>query len=47
MISQLSAGRKNRLWIEVDGMHQSAVFDQELAEQLWIGREAGVAAAGP
>jgi predicted dehydrogenase len=40
VISQLSAGRKNRLWIEVDGMHQSAVFDQELAEQLWIGSEA-------
>jgi predicted dehydrogenase len=41
VISQLSAGRKNRLWIEVDGMHQSAVFDQELGEQLWIGSEAG------
>ena len=41
VISQLSAGRKNRLWIEVDGMHQSAVFDQELGEQLWIGTEAG------
>ena len=41
VISQLSAGRKNRLWIEVDGMHQSAAFDQELAEQLWIGDEAG------
>jgi len=41
VISQLSAGRKNRLWVEVDGMHQSAVFDQELAEQLWIGSEAG------
>jgi predicted dehydrogenase len=42
VISQLSAGRKNRLWIELDGMHQSAVFDQELPEQLWIGGEAGV-----
>ena len=41
VISQLSVGRKNRLWIEVDGMHQSAVFDQELGEQLWIGGEAG------
>ena len=41
VISQLSAGRKNRLWIEVDGMHQSAVFDQELAEQLWMGQETG------
>ena len=41
VISQLSAGRKNRLWLEVDGMHQSAVFDQEQPEQLWIGSEAG------
>ncbi len=40
VISQLSAGRKNRLWVEVDGMHQSAVFDQELPEQLWIGADA-------
>jgi predicted dehydrogenase len=39
VISQLSAGRKNRLWIEVDGMHLSAVFDQELPEQLWVGSE--------
>ena len=41
VISQLSAGRKNRLWVEVDGMQQSAVFDQELPEQLWLGAEAG------
>ena len=41
VISQLSAGRKNRLWVEVDGMHQSAVFDQEQPEQLWIGSESG------
>jgi predicted dehydrogenase len=41
VISQLSAGRKNRLWVEVDGMHQSAAFDQEQAEQLWIGSETG------
>ncbi|HEX7210969.1 MAG TPA: Gfo/Idh/MocA family oxidoreductase [Propionibacteriaceae bacterium] len=41
VISQLSAGRKNRLWVEVDGMHHSAVFDQEKGEQLWIGSEAG------
>jgi predicted dehydrogenase len=40
VISQLSAGRKNRLWVEIDGMHQSAVFDQELPEQLWIGSDA-------
>ena len=40
VISQLSAGRKNRLWIEVDGMQQSAVFDQEQPERLWIGEDA-------
>jgi predicted dehydrogenase len=39
VISQLSAGRKNRLWVEVDGMLQSAVFDHELPEQLWLGAE--------
>ena len=40
VISQLSAGRKNRLWLEIDGMHHSGVFDHELPEQLWIGNEA-------
>jgi predicted dehydrogenase len=40
VISQLSAGRKNRLWVEVDGASQSAVFDQEQPEQLWVGAEA-------
>ena len=39
VISQLSAGRKNRLWLEVDGARHSAVFDQEHAEELWIGGE--------
>jgi predicted dehydrogenase len=43
VISQLSAGRKNRLWVEVDGMHQSAVFDQEQPEQLWLGSEESTA----
>jgi hypothetical protein len=41
VISQLSAGRKNRLWLEVDGMEASAAFDQEHPEQLWIGTEYG------
>lgn len=40
VISQLSAGRKNRLWLEVDGAVHSAVFDQEHAEELWIGGDA-------
>jgi predicted dehydrogenase len=41
VISQLSAGRKNHLWVEVDGMQQSAVFNQELSEQLLLGDEEG------
>jgi predicted dehydrogenase len=41
VITQLAAGRKNRLWVEVDGMRQSAVFDQELPEQLLLGDDEG------
>jgi predicted dehydrogenase len=41
VVSQLAAGRKNRLWLEVDGGQRSAVFDQENAEILWVGAEAG------
>jgi len=40
VISQVSAGRKNRLWIELDGEHRSAVFDQENPETIWLGSEA-------
>jgi predicted dehydrogenase len=35
-VSQLSAGRKNRLWFEVDGAKASLVFDQEDPERLWL-----------
>jgi predicted dehydrogenase len=41
-ISQVSAGRKNRLWFEIDGARQSAMFDLESPEQLWIGKREGV-----
>ena len=41
VISQLSAGRKNRLWVEIDGMEASAVFNQEQPEQLWVGAADG------
>ena len=37
VISQVSAGRKNRLWIEIDGSEQALAFDQEKPEQLWAG----------
>jgi predicted dehydrogenase len=38
-VSQVAAGRKNRLWFELDGSEASAVFDQENTETVWIGRE--------
>ena len=37
-ISQVSAGRKNRLWLEIDGASESLTFDQEIPDQLWIGK---------
>jgi predicted dehydrogenase len=40
-VSQVSAGRKNRLWFELDGARQSVMFDLESPEQLWIGRREG------
>jgi predicted dehydrogenase len=36
-VSQVSAGRKNRLWFEIDGANASLVFDQEEPEKLWLG----------
>ena len=38
VISQVSAGRKNRLWIEIDGAEEALAFDQEHPEELWAGR---------
>jgi predicted dehydrogenase len=40
-VSQVSAGRKNRLWFEVDGSGGSAVFDQEEPERAWFGNADG------
>jgi predicted dehydrogenase len=37
-VSQVSPGRKNRLWIEVDGARAGVTFDQEHPETLLIGR---------
>jgi predicted dehydrogenase len=38
VVSQVVAGRKNRLWLEVDGSEETVVFDQESPETLWCGR---------
>ncbi|WP_328504610.1 Gfo/Idh/MocA family oxidoreductase [Streptomyces sp. NBC_00457] len=40
-VSQVSAGRKNRLWFELDGSAGSAVFDQENPETAWLGATDG------
>lgn len=42
VISQVSAGRKNRLWIELDGSDAALAFDQEQPEELWFGRREGL-----
>jgi predicted dehydrogenase len=37
VISQVSPGRKNRLWLSIDGATASLQFDQENPDSLWIG----------
>ncbi len=39
--SQVSVGRKNRLFLEVYGTKASAVWDGERPEELWIGHRSG------
>lgn len=40
-VSQVSPGRKNRLWFELDGSNGAIVFDQESPETAWVGRRGG------
>ena len=40
-VSQVSAGRKNRIYFELDGSRKSAAWDSETPNQLWIGRRDG------
>ena len=41
VVSQVSHGRKNRLWFEVDGSRAALAFDQEDPERLWVGDRSG------
>lgn len=41
IVSQVSPGRKNWLWLEVDGRQASVTFDQESPETLLVGRRGG------
>jgi predicted dehydrogenase len=36
-VSQVSAGRKNREWFEIDGSKNAIVWDQEDPNSLWVG----------
>lgn len=40
-VSQVSAGRKNRLWFEIDGASGAASFDHEQPEQAWFADAGG------
>lgn len=40
-VSQVSPGRKNRLWFEIDGARASLAFDQENPELLFAGSRSG------
>jgi predicted dehydrogenase len=41
VVSQVSPGRKNHLWLELDGDSAALAFDQERPESLWLGSRAG------
>jgi len=40
-VSQVAAGRKNRLSFEIDGSQRALAWDSETPNQLWIGRRDG------
>jgi predicted dehydrogenase len=40
-VSQVAAGRKNRLYFEIDGSKTAAAWESERPNQLWIGRRDG------
>ena len=37
-VSQVSAGRKNRIFLEIAGSKKSAAWESELPNQMWIGK---------
>jgi predicted dehydrogenase len=41
MVSQVAAGRKNRLLLDVAGTLESIEFNQEHPETIWLGRRSG------
>ncbi|KIP53275.1 Gfo/Idh/MocA family protein [Leucobacter komagatae] len=41
LVSQVAAGRKNSLVLEITGARESVRFDQERPDELWLGRRSG------
>jgi predicted dehydrogenase len=37
-VSQVSAGRKNRVYFEIDGSKLAVAWESELPNQMWVGR---------
>lgn len=42
VVSQVTPGRKNRIWFSLDAADASLSFDQELPETLWVGTQRSV-----
>lgn len=40
-VNQVAAGRKNRLYFEIDGSKQAIAWESEMPNQLWIGKRDG------
>jgi predicted dehydrogenase len=40
-VNQVAAGRKNRLYFEIDGSKQAIAWDSEAPNQIWIGKRGG------
>jgi len=40
-VNQVAAGRKNRLYFEIDGSKQAVAWESEMPNQLWIGKRDG------
>jgi len=40
-VNQVAAGRKNRLYFEIDGSKQAVAWESETPNQLWIGKRDG------
>lgn len=40
-VNQVAAGRKNRLYFEIDGSKQAIAWESEMPNQLWVGKRDG------